>query len=43
MIEKKSKLKRYAEKTHERLMIASFTRKTIRYIERNISNLPNKI
>lgn len=41
---KKHKLKKYAEKykTHERLMIAASTRKTIRYIERNISNLPNK-
>ena len=40
----KKKLKKYAEKykSHERLMIASSTRKTIRYIERNISNLPNK-
>ena len=41
---KKSKLKKYAEKykTHERLLIASSTRKTIRYIERNVSNFPNK-
>ena len=40
---KKHKLKKYAEKykSHERLLIASTTRKTIRYIERNISNLPN--
>ena len=40
---KKYKLKKYAEKykSHERLLIASTTRKTIRYIERNISNLPN--
>ena len=41
---KKYKIKKYAEKykSHERLMIASSTRKTIRYIEGNISNLPNK-
>lgn len=41
---KKYKLKKYAEKynTNERLLIASTTRKTIRYIERNISNFPNK-
>ena len=41
---KKYKLKKYAEKykSHEKLIIASTTRKTIRYIERNISNLPNK-
>ena len=41
---KKYKLKKYAEKynTHERLLIASATRKTIRYIERNTSNFPNK-
>lgn len=40
---KKYKLKKYAEKykSHERLLIASTTRKTIRYIKRNISNLPN--
>lgn len=36
---KKYKLKKYAEKykTHEKLLIASTARKTIRYIERNIS------
>ena len=41
---KKYKLKKYVEryKTHERLIIAATTRKTIRYIERTISNLPNK-
>ena len=41
---KKYKLKKYAEKykTHERLLIASSTRKTIRYIERTIVNIPNK-
>lgn len=41
---KKYKLKKYAEKykSHERLMIASSTRKTIRYIERTIINIPNK-
>lgn len=41
---KKHKLKKYVEKykTHERLLIASSTRKTIRYIERNVSNFPNK-
>ena len=41
---KKYKLNKYAEKykTHERLLIASSTRKTIRYIERNVSNFPNK-
>ena len=41
---KKYKLKKYAEKykSHERLMIAASTRKTIRYIERNTSNFPNK-
>ena len=41
---KKYKLNKYAEKykTHERLLIASTTRKTIRYIERNVSNFPNK-
>lgn len=41
---KKYKLKKYAEKykTHESLLIATTTRKTIRYIERNISNFPNK-
>ena len=41
---RKHKFKKYAEKykTHERLMIAASTRKTIRFIERNISNLPNK-
>ena len=38
------KLKKYAEKyhTHEKLLIASTTRKTIRYIERNTSSFPNK-
>lgn len=38
------KLKKYAEKyhTHEKLLIASTTRKTIRYIEKNTSNFPNK-
>ena len=41
---KKYKLKKYAEKyhTHEKLLIASTTRKTIRYIERTIVNIPNK-
>lgn len=41
---KKRKLNRYAEKykSHEKLMIASSTRKTIRYIEKNIVNIPNK-
>lgn len=41
---KKYKLNKYAEKykSHERLMIASSTRKTIRYIERTIVNIPNK-
>lgn len=41
---KKYKLKKYAEKykSHERLLIASSTRKTIRYIERTIVNIPNK-
>ena len=41
---KKSKLKKYAEKykTHEKLLIASSTRKTIRYIEKNTINFPNK-
>lgn len=41
---KKYKLNKYAEKykSHERLLIASSTRKTIRYIEKNVSNFPNK-
>ena len=41
---KRYKLNKYAEKykTHERLLIASSTRKTIRYVERNVSNFPNK-
>lgn len=41
---KEYKLKKYAEKykNHERLLIASTTRKTIRYIERNTSSFPNK-
>ncbi len=41
---KRYKLNKYAEKykTHERLLIASSTRKTIRYIERNVFNFPNK-
>lgn len=41
---KRYKLNKYAEKykTHERLIIAASTRKTIRYIERNIINIPNK-
>lgn len=41
---KKYKLKKYAEKyhAHEKLLIASVTRKTIRYIERNTSSFPNK-
>ena len=41
---KKRKLNRYAEKykSHEKLMIASSTRKTIRYIEKTIVNIPNK-
>lgn len=40
----KYKLKKYAEKykTHEKLLIASTARKTIRYIERNTVNFPNK-
>lgn len=40
---KKYKLKKYAEKykTHEKLLIAASARKTIRYIEKTISNLPN--
>ena len=38
------KIKKYTEKyhTHEKLLIASTTRKTIRYIERNTSSFPNK-
>ena len=38
------KLKKYVEKynPHEKLLIASNTRKTIRYIERTIVNIPNK-
>ena len=37
---KRYKLNKYAEKykSHERLLIASSTRKTIRYIEKNVSN-----
>lgn len=40
---KKYKLKKYAEKykTNEKLLIAATARKTIRYIEKTISNLPN--
>ena len=41
---KKSKLKKYARRyqTHETLLIAATARKTIRYIEKNVSNFPNQ-
>ena len=40
----KYKLKRLSEKyrSHEKLLIASHSRKTIRYIERNTINFPNQ-
>ena len=40
----KDKLNKYSKKyvKEEHLLIASTTRKTIRYIEKNISNFPNK-
>ncbi len=41
---KKDKLKRYASKYNEndKLIIAAVARKTIRYIEKNTMNFPNK-
>ena len=36
-----TKRKKLSYKTHEKLLIAASARKTIRYIEKTISNLPN--